>query len=145
MPQCWLCKASRVISYLTDKTIVFSFDRNGYLLHRLSFEKDDLDVTLENQTAVITGANSGMGYEACRFFAEKGATVHMLCRNESRGKQALEKLQAENENARLVLHGSSLFSVGNAWLCIGFADRGPVPAPLGFIALKSKPGCCNKG
>ncbi len=35
------------------------------------------------------------------------------------------------------------------WVTAAYASaspiRGPVPAPLGFIALKSKPGCCNKG
>ncbi len=37
---------------------------------------------------VITGANSGLGFESSRVFAEKGATVVMACRNLEKGKRA---------------------------------------------------------
>lgn len=41
-----------------------------------------------DKTVLITGANSGLGYEATKAFAKKGATVIMACRNTERGRQA---------------------------------------------------------
>jgi NAD(P)-dependent dehydrogenase (short-subunit alcohol dehydrogenase family) len=40
------------------------------------------------KTVVITGANSGLGYEATEAFAAKGATVVMACRSRERGERA---------------------------------------------------------
>jgi NAD(P)-dependent dehydrogenase (short-subunit alcohol dehydrogenase family) len=37
---------------------------------------------------VVTGANSGIGFEASRQLAERGATVVMVCRNPERGEAA---------------------------------------------------------
>lgn len=45
-----------------------------------------------------------MGKEAAKQIALKGATVHMLCRNEERGKEAIEELAKEIPKDRLVLH-----------------------------------------
>jgi NAD(P)-dependent dehydrogenase (short-subunit alcohol dehydrogenase family) len=43
---------------------------------------------MEGETVVVTGANSGLGYEATRAFADAGATVVMACRSEERGEAA---------------------------------------------------------
>ena len=41
-----------------------------------------------DRTVVVTGANSGLGFEATRALARKGATVIMACRSVDRGEQA---------------------------------------------------------
>ncbi|QLH81454.1 oxidoreductase [Halosimplex pelagicum] len=43
---------------------------------------------LSGQTIAVTGANSGLGFEATRVFARKGATVVMACRSTDRGERA---------------------------------------------------------
>lgn len=45
------------------------------------------------RVAVITGANSGIGFEAARALAEKGAHVVLACRSQERGGAALEQLK----------------------------------------------------
>ncbi|MFI6033158.1 oxidoreductase [Streptomyces sp. NPDC051315] len=44
------------------------------------------------RTAVVTGANSGLGYVTARELARKGARVVLACRSEARGREAVERL-----------------------------------------------------
>ena len=50
---------------------------------------------MQNKTAIVTGANSGMGMATVRALSDMGAKVIMLCRSEKRGTEALEKLSSE--------------------------------------------------
>ncbi|ESS11347.1 MAG: dehydrogenase [uncultured archaeon A07HR60] len=49
---------------------------------------------MEDTTVVITGANSGLGYEATDAFARRGATVVMAVRSRERGRDAAESIRA---------------------------------------------------
>lgn len=57
---------------------------------------------LIGKTAIVTGANSGMGMATARALLDEGATVIMLCRSEKRGKEAYKKL-LEDGNGRTYL------------------------------------------
>lgn len=58
---------------------------------------------LSGKLALITGANSGLGYETSLALAAKNAEVIMACRNLEKGKTALEQIKTEAPNAKLVL------------------------------------------
>jgi NAD(P)-dependent dehydrogenase (short-subunit alcohol dehydrogenase family) len=47
---------------------------------------------LSGKTAVVTGANSGLGFETARRLAGAGATVVLACRDQARGGAALARL-----------------------------------------------------
>ncbi len=49
--------------------------------------------------AVVTGASSGIGYEAARMLANKRAKVIIAVRDPVKGNTALDKIIAQNENA----------------------------------------------
>ncbi|KAH8818926.1 hypothetical protein DL96DRAFT_375851 [Flagelloscypha sp. PMI_526] len=52
---------------------------------------------LTGKTAIVTGANVGIGLEAARAFASMGGTIIMACRSESRGKTAREEILATSK------------------------------------------------
>ena len=78
---------------LLDASILYSFDRGGFLRHARSFVAGDLDADLSGKVCLVTGANSGIGFETCRALAERGATVWMLCRDRGRGQRAVEQVR----------------------------------------------------
>ena len=53
--------------------------------------------------AIVTGANSGIGYEAARALALHGATVIMACRDLEKGEAAVEQILKENPQADIDL------------------------------------------
>ena len=70
----------------------------------------------KGRVAIVTGSNSGIGLEAARVLAGKGATVVIAVRSLKKGKAAAEKIDAEFENADLhvlELDLASLDSVRN--------------------------------
>jgi NAD(P)-dependent dehydrogenase (short-subunit alcohol dehydrogenase family) len=83
----------RGLGRLVDPTIVLSFDRTGFRIHSLSFEPGDLEVDLSGRRCLVTGANSGIGYEASLALAELGAEVVLLCRSVERGEAAAERIR----------------------------------------------------
>jgi NAD(P)-dependent dehydrogenase (short-subunit alcohol dehydrogenase family) len=48
---------------------------------------------LNGKVFIITGANSGIGYESSLALAEKGATVLMACRNSEKAQRAMERIK----------------------------------------------------
>ena len=57
-----------------------------------NWTKNDIP-NLNGKVFIVTGANSGIGYESSLALAEKGATVVMACRNADKAQQAMEKIK----------------------------------------------------
>lgn len=51
------------------------------------------------KVAIVTGGNSGIGYETSRALAGNGATVILAVRNVNKGREALDKIKSEFPNA----------------------------------------------
>ncbi len=95
----WL---GRVLSRAVDPFIVASFDRTGFRIHSLTFRPDDLDVDLAGRRCLVTGANSGIGYETALALADLGAEVVLLCRNRERAEKAAQQMRAQTGNSRVL-------------------------------------------
>ncbi len=54
---------------------------------------------LTGKVTIVTGGNSGIGYEAAKEFARKGAQTILACRNIDKAKMALDEIQTEIPNA----------------------------------------------
>jgi NAD(P)-dependent dehydrogenase (short-subunit alcohol dehydrogenase family) len=66
---------------------------------------------------LVTGANSGIGFETARLLAQRGAHVVLACRNVERGREALRRVRGHAPDAELELlelDASDLGSVRHA-------------------------------
>ena len=54
---------------------------------------------LSGKVVIVTGGNSGIGYEAAKEFARKGAQTILACRSMDKAQAALNTLKAEIPNA----------------------------------------------
>jgi NAD(P)-dependent dehydrogenase (short-subunit alcohol dehydrogenase family) len=50
---------------------------------------------------IVTGANTGIGFETARALAKQGASVVLACRNEQRGTDAVTRIQQELPQAKV--------------------------------------------
>jgi NAD(P)-dependent dehydrogenase (short-subunit alcohol dehydrogenase family) len=56
---------------------------------------------LSGRVIIITGANSGIGYEAALALAKRKAEITLACRNEEKARAAVDRICAEVPTARL--------------------------------------------
>jgi NAD(P)-dependent dehydrogenase (short-subunit alcohol dehydrogenase family) len=72
------------------------------------------------RTAVVTGANSGLGLITARELARSGARVVMGCRNEEKGRAAVRAVEVRAPGCELELEALDLASLDSVR---GFAER----------------------
>lgn len=63
--------------------------------------------------AIVTGANTGIGFEAAKALATKGARVALACRSASKGQEAVDRIRAEDAHAKAELRSLDLSDLNN--------------------------------
>lgn len=98
------------------------------------------------RTAIVTGANTGIGYEAALALAAKGAHVVLACRSQSKGEEAVQKIESTQPSGGVeltLLDLSSLdsvrsfvemFSASNDRLDLLINNAGVMMPPFGTTA-----------
>lgn len=75
-----------------------NYGKSGYERASKGFDPKALDVNLNDQVAIVTGSNSGLGLETSYELAKRGAKVYMLCRDMTKGFAAIEELKQRNSD-----------------------------------------------
>ena len=70
-------------------------------------------VDLSGRVAVVTGANAGIGFEAARALAGRGAEVHLACRDRVKGERARDRILECHPGARVQLGQLDLASLAS--------------------------------
>ncbi|MFI9839063.1 oxidoreductase [Nonomuraea sp. NPDC051941] len=78
------------------------------------------------RVAVVTGANSGIGYVTARELARRGAHVVLACRDPERGQAALTRMRDEVPGARVDLRRVDLGSLASIREFAAGWDRGRI-------------------
>ena len=78
------------------------------------------DVDLSGKLVIVTGANTGIGFEAARAMAAVGARVVFACRNAEAGKEAVARTVAQHPNANAEFSKLDLASLDSVR---AFAER----------------------
>lgn len=58
-------------------------------------------LSLEGKVAIVTGSNSGVGFEVAQYLAKKGAEVHLLCRSAKRAEEAKQAIVNATGNSKV--------------------------------------------
>uniref|UniRef100_A0A3Q2YVI3 Si:dkey-73n8.3 n=1 Tax=Hippocampus comes TaxID=109280 RepID=A0A3Q2YVI3_HIPCM len=66
------------------------------------FHQWSSDVRLDGKTAIVTGANTGIGKETAKDLAARGARVILACRDMAKGEQAARDIMREVSCAKVV-------------------------------------------
>ncbi len=99
--------------------------------------------SLAGKTILVTGANSGIGYQAALEFARHGGHVMLGCRNPTKGQAALARLKTEVANAKAEVAEIDVASLASVRaFAEGFLHRGGTLDVLvnnaGVMALKDR-------
>jgi len=119
--QSWLVKTPLYLALMWD-SLITSFT---LLIANLLPKLTPPFVNLDGKVAIVTGANSGIGFAIAEALAKRNATVYLACRNTSKGQEAATQIIdacGEGSSKRvhvLELDTSSMASVRN------FAERWP--------------------
>ena len=81
-----------------DKTIVFSFDQNGFLRHKKEFIENFNTSTSTPKKILITGGTSGIGESVGTKLSQLGHHVYVTGRNQKKGKQ----FETSNKDSKFI-------------------------------------------
>ncbi|XP_070770542.1 dehydrogenase/reductase SDR family member 12 isoform X2 [Enoplosus armatus] len=91
------------------------YTKSGYEAAAKHFAPADLDVNLNGRSFMITGANSGIGKATAQEIANRGGTVHMVCRNKGRAEAAKDEIVERSKNQNVHIHVVDMSSARQVW------------------------------
>lgn len=79
------------------------YGAEGYARKSKTWANPNLEgLDLTDKVYLVTGANAGIGFSATAQLVHRGARVHMLCRNATRGEAAVKELDSDKVTLHIV-------------------------------------------
>ena len=100
-------------------------------------------MNISGKTCLITGASSGLGLAAASQFAKLGANVILLCRDQEKGKNAVNRIRQDTPNASLELMICDLASIESVHSFICKFRESQVVSPTVPLMVKVFPSYCG--
>ncbi|MGB8387721.1 SDR family NAD(P)-dependent oxidoreductase [Mycobacterium sp.] len=88
-----------VLDTALDRTVIAGYSQVGYRLRRPGWAGDPAPGALNGRTALVTGANRGIGKAIAAGLARLGATVLLTVRDRDSGEQARQEIVAADSKA----------------------------------------------
>ncbi|MEU3015007.1 SDR family NAD(P)-dependent oxidoreductase [Nocardia asteroides] len=115
-----------LVDAFLDRTVVPGYSRLGFAVRRRSWPDDDpAPGSMRGRRAVITGANSGIGFAVADGLAGLGATVVLAVRNAGRGADAADRLRERHPDATVTVVGCDVAEPDSVRRCA--AELGETP------------------
>ncbi|EIM89854.1 NAD-P-binding protein [Stereum hirsutum FP-91666 SS1] len=73
----------------------------GFLFSKPTYDPSRDIPDLTGKVALVTGANSGVGFQTALQLAKRGAKVYLGCRSESRARDAIDRMRKETHGLDL--------------------------------------------
>ncbi len=70
-------------------------------------------MNLSGKTAIVTGSNTGIGFETALDLYQKGAKVYLACRNEGKALDAINRMKAQGGTGELIYSHLDLGSLSS--------------------------------
>jgi NAD(P)-dependent dehydrogenase (short-subunit alcohol dehydrogenase family) len=87
-----------------DTLIIIIYDNFASLINQKK-------MNLSGKTAIVTGSNTGIGYETALDLYKKGAKVYVACRNQEKALNAIDRMKADGGTGELVYEQLDLASL----------------------------------
>ncbi|XP_029981582.1 dehydrogenase/reductase SDR family member 12 [Sphaeramia orbicularis] len=91
------------------------YTKCGYESAAKHFTPGDLDVNVSGRSYMITGANSGIGKATAQEIANRGGTIHMVCRNQERADAAKNEIVEQSKNQNVHVHIVDMSNMRQVW------------------------------
>nr|XP_042897403.1 retinol dehydrogenase 12-like [Parasteatoda tepidariorum] len=69
--------------------------------------------SMEGKVIIVTGANSGIGFETARELAARGGRIILACRNVEKGQEAVKKIINSTKNSNVCIKQINLASLNS--------------------------------